>query len=56
MRKEHPSSTAHNYSHDLLLGINHLKEKRDAVSSRIEAETAVCDKLKNDIAALNEIL
>ena len=56
MRKEHPSSSAHNYSHDLLVGINHLKEKRIEAETAVEAETKVNEQLKDDIAALNERL
>ena len=46
----------HNYHHDLLVGINHLKEKRDLVSRQIEAETSIVDKLKDEVATLNERL
>ena len=41
---------------DVAVGINHLKEKRDLVSSQIDSETAVGNQLKDEIAVLNERL
>jgi hypothetical protein len=51
----HPNTT-HNYNHDLVVEINALKEKRDSVSSLIEAETTKNYKLKDEVAALNKRL
>ncbi|KAL3762491.1 hypothetical protein ACHAWU_008194 [Discostella pseudostelligera] len=43
-----------NYNHDMLAGINQLKQLRDSVASQIEAEQAVSNKLKDEIAVLSE--
>ena len=49
-------SSTRNYSSEMLYGINQLKEKRDAVSSQIEEELVVANKLEEEIAKLNEHL
>ncbi|KAL7550778.1 hypothetical protein ACHAWF_013988 [Thalassiosira exigua] len=46
-------SDARNYNHDLIMGINHLKEKRDEVVTQMEAETVVLNKLQGEIRTLN---
>ncbi|KAL7444144.1 hypothetical protein ACHAXH_008648 [Discostella pseudostelligera] len=43
-----------NYNHDMLAGINQLKQLRDSVAGQIEAEQAVSNKLKDEIAVLSE--
>ena len=43
-----------NYNHDMIAGINQLKQLRDSVASQIETEQAVCNKLKDEIATLND--
>ena len=43
-------------SDGLLAGINSLKEKRDGVSSQIKDETVARNKLREEIALLNEKL
>ena len=60
-RKERPQSTiasgnARSYNHDLLAGINTLKEKRDEIDVQIEDETMLLNKLNEEIAVLNEKL
>lgn len=46
----------HNYNQEMRIGINHLKAKRVQVTSQIEAETEVFNKLQDEIAILNERL
>lgn len=49
-------SAARNYANEMMTGINQLKEMRDNVSSQIDAEKAIYNKLKDEIATLNERL
>lgn len=48
--------TARNYNHEMIAGINQLKQLRDSVSVQIEAEQGVFNKLKDELAVLNERL
>ncbi|KAL3775564.1 hypothetical protein ACHAW5_001583 [Stephanodiscus triporus] len=49
-------SAARNYPSEMMTGINQLKEMLDNVSSQIDAEKAIYNKLKDEIATLNERL
>ncbi len=45
-----------NYPSEMLAGINQLKEVRDNVSNQIDVEKVIYDKLKDEIAVLNDRL
>lgn len=45
-----------NYPSEMLAGINQLKDMRDSVSNQIDVERAIYDKLKDELAALNDRL
>jgi hypothetical protein len=49
-------SASRNYPHEMLIGINQLKELRSNVSVEIEAEREINKKLTDEITALNERL
>ena len=50
------ASGASSINRDLIVGISNLKQKREQVYKSLEAETAVENKLQEEIAALKERL
>ena len=50
------TSGASSINRDLIVGISNLKQKREQVYKSLEAETAVENKLQEEIAALKERL
>ena len=51
--KEHQ---AHNFNQELLVGINKLKQERNAITKEIESEEEVAKRLNEEIASLQERL
>jgi hypothetical protein len=48
--------SARNYPNEMMAGINQLKEMRDNISSQIDAEKTIYDKLKEEITVLSDRL
>mmetsp|Transcript_2053 Transcript_2053/g.4415 ORF Transcript_2053/g.4415 Transcript_2053/m.4415 type:complete len:116 (+) Transcript_2053:48-395(+) len=57
MAKRDPNpQVVRNFNHDMLTGINYLKEKKEVLAHEIEREAEECSRLKDEITSRSEQL